>query len=111
MILTFRCTFGVPLSLQLEKHLGSSVEIECLEFVAGVPSAWRLLAGDQPLTPWRTGIPDRKTLAFHDLQIPHRRGTRGTPGAAVTIETHGIGEATVLVWPREGTFPQSQCKS
>jgi hypothetical protein len=47
---------------------------------------------------------ERMTLPFHDLQIYRDGGTRGTGGKDVSLETRGIGEATVLVWLRERTY-------
>jgi hypothetical protein len=47
---------------------------------------------------------ERKSMALHDMQVPVRGGTRGTTCAGAVLETHGIGEAAVLIWPRIGTY-------
>ena len=104
MILSFPCTLGIPIPFDLESQFDPAVEIEAIEFVNATPSARRLLRGDHPITPWWPGIPERSRPAFHGLQIPVLGGTRGTPGTCVILETHGIGETTVLLWPREGTY-------
>jgi hypothetical protein len=102
MIVKFQCTFGVPLDLALGARFGPRVEAEAIEFLVGAPIEWRL-----PQKDWRPGLHHGRMAAFHDLQMPISGGTRGTPVAKAYLDTRGIGEATVLLWLREGTFPQS----
>jgi hypothetical protein len=100
MIITYKCAFGQPLALYLADSFGASVEIQALEFVNALPLEWRLVAEDEPLTPWKPGMPERKKFAFHDLQRSNGSGTSGTPGRDAVLETRGIGDGTVLVWLR-----------
>ena len=102
MIVTFQCTFGVPLDLALGNRFGPRVEAEALEFLGAVPIDWRLTSID-----WRSGLHPGRMPAFHDLQMPISGGTKGTSVAEAYLDTRGIGEATVLIWLREGTFPQA----
>jgi hypothetical protein len=104
MILFYRCVFGTSLPLGLDERFGSAVELQALEFVNGKPMEWRLTANENAITSWTPGIAARQTFAFHDLQVPHAGGTRGTYGRGVSLETRGIGDATVFVWLREGTY-------
>jgi hypothetical protein len=86
MVLFFPCLFGVKIPLLLGERFGQRIEIEALEFINAIPIEW-------------------KSLAFHDLQRPNRSGgTRGTPGADVWLETRGIGDGTLAIWLRDGTF-------
>jgi hypothetical protein len=104
MILTYRVVFGIPFRLELAEKWGPRVELEAIEFLNGVPIDWRI--GDDPI---RSGLRthcDPMLRGFHDLQRPIRTGgTRGLPAASLELETRGIGDATLLVWLREGTFP------
>jgi hypothetical protein len=104
MILTYKCTFGQPLDLQLAERFGVAVEIQALEFVNALPMEWRLITPHAAVTSWQPAMRTRKTLAFHDLQIYRDGGTHGTSGKDVSLETRGIGEATLLVWLRERTY-------
>ena len=104
MILTYKCSFGQLLDLQLAERFGVAVEIQALEFVNALPIEWRLTTPLGPVTSWQPAMRLRKTLAFHDLQIYRDGGTHGTGGKDVSLETRGIGEATVLVWLRERTY-------
>ena len=103
MILSYKCTFGVPMPFDLTGRFGDGVELEGFEFVNAVPIEWRLTTGNSA-SEWQEPFPDRKTFPFHDLQIPRRGGTGGTRAAGLSLETRGIGECTVLVWLREGTY-------
>jgi hypothetical protein len=104
MILTYKCRFGQLLDLQLAERFGAAVEIKALEFVNALPIEWRLITPQDAVTPWRPAMRERKTLPFHDLQVYRDGGTHGTGGKDVSLETRGIGEATVLVWLRERTY-------
>jgi hypothetical protein len=103
MILSHKVIFGVPFRFELEAQWGPRVELEAIEFINGAPIDWKL--GDDPLKEGlHAGHP--ATRGYHDLQRPVRTGgTRGLPAARLNLETRGIGDATVLVWLREGTFP------
>lgn len=108
MVLLFRCTFGVKLPLLLSERFSQHVEIEALEFINAIPIEWRLVFDTEPMTGWQESILERKCFAFHDLQRPNRTGgTRGTSGAGVWLETRGIGDGTLVVWLRDGTFQVS----
>ena len=105
MILTYHVTFGVPFRFELEAEWGPHVELEAIEFMNGAPIDWRL--GNDPV---RAGVhAGHPTMrGFHDLQGPMRfGGTRGLPAASLELETRGIGDATVLVWLRPGTYPET----
>jgi hypothetical protein len=107
VILTYQCEFGQPLPLGLAERFGQQIELEALEFISAMPIEWRLIGSDGlPVTSWKPGMPERRSLAFHDLQVPRHDGTSGTPAAHVSMETRGIGSAVLLVWPRIGTFDQ-----
>lgn len=106
MILKYHCVFGGPMRLDLEERFGARVEIEALEFVDALPIEWRLVSDALADFAWRPGMPERKTFAFHDLQVPSGNGTRGTKGCGLWLETRGIGSCLVLVWPREGTYSE-----
>lgn len=101
MIVKFQCTFGVPLDLALGDRFGPRVEAEAIEFLVGAPIEWRFIPAN-----WRPGLHPGRMPAFHDLQMPVSGGTRGASVAKAYLDTRGIGEATVLLWLREGTFPQ-----
>ena len=103
MIVKFLCTFGVSLDLALGNRFGPRVEAEAFEFLNGAPIEWRLIPAG-----WRPGLHPGRMPAFHNLQMPVSGGTRGTSVVEAYLEARGIGEATVLLWLREGTFPQSQ---
>jgi hypothetical protein len=108
VVLFFPCTFGVKLPLLLGERFGQRVEVEGLEFINAIPIEWRLVSNTDPVTGWQESIPERKCFAFHDLQRPNRSGgTRGTPGAGVWLEMRGIGDGTLVVWLRDGTFQVS----
>jgi hypothetical protein len=104
MILIFRVIFGVPFRFELEAKWGPRVELEAIEFLNGAPIDWRI--GNDPVRPGlHTG---RGIPGFHDLQRPIRTGgTRGLPAASLDLETRGIGDATLLVWLRPGTYPET----
>lgn len=104
MILTYHITFGIPTRLDLAAKWGSRVELEAIEFIDGAPIDWRIASN-----PWRPGlhVGHPSMRGFHDLQVPIATGTRGTPAADVDLETRGIGGATVLVWLRPGTYPET----
>jgi len=105
MVLFFQCSFGVNLSLLLSDRFGQRVEIDALEFINAIPIGWRLVSDTEPTAGWQESILERKCFAFHDLQRPNRAGgTRGIPGASVWLETRGIGDGTLAVWLRDGTF-------
>jgi hypothetical protein len=106
VILKYHCVFGSPMRLDLEERFGARVEIEALEFVDALPIEWRLVSDALADFAWRPGMPERKTFAFHDLQVPSGNGTRGTKGCGLWLETRGIGSCLVLVWPREGTYSE-----
>ena len=111
MIVSLKCVFGQMLHLRLAERFGKAVEIEALEFVNAAPIEWRLISGNGAgiaMTQWFAGVPKRKTLAFHDLQFARFGGTCGLPGADVVLETRGIGDATVMLWPRIGTYSEQQ---
>jgi hypothetical protein len=111
MIVSLKCIFGQTLHLHLAERFGKAVEIEALEFGNAAPIEWRLVSGNGAgiaMTQWRAGVPKRKTLAFHDLQVARFGGTCGLPGADIVLETRGIGDATVLLWPRFGTYSEQQ---
>jgi hypothetical protein len=111
MIVSLKCVFGHALHLHLAERFGKAVEIEALEFVNAAPIEWQLVSGSGvgiPITQWLAGVPKRKTLAFHDLQVACFGGTCGLPGDDVVLETRGIGDATVLLWPRIGTYSEQQ---
>jgi hypothetical protein len=38
------------------------------------------------------------------MTFPHAGSTGGTYGAGVSLESRGIGDATVFVWFREGSY-------
>jgi hypothetical protein len=101
MILTYKCSFGQPLNLQLAERFGDAVEIQALEFVNALPIEWRLTTLDGSLTQWQPAIRARMPLPFHDLQVYRDGETHGTRGKGVLLESRGIGKATVLVWLRE----------
>lgn len=101
MILKFHCTFGFPLNLALGDRFGPRVEAEAIEFVNGAPIEFRLTPAE-----WQPGLHSGRMPAFHNLQKPVSGGTRGTSVVEAYLDTRGIGEATVLLWLREGTFPQ-----
>jgi hypothetical protein len=105
MILSYHVTFGVPIHLELAEQWGPSVELEALEFLAGAPIDWQL--GDDPIRPGlHAGHPAMR--GFHDLQRAGLSGgTRGIPAASLDLETRGIGDATLLVWLRPGTYPET----
>jgi hypothetical protein len=104
MVIFFPCTFGVKLPLLLGERFGQHVEIQALEFINAIPIEWRLCTPTDSITGWQESIPERKRFAFHDLQRPNRsRGTRGTPGAGVWLETRGIGDGTLAIWLRDET--------
>jgi hypothetical protein len=105
MVLFFPCLFGVKIPLLLGERFGQRIEIEALEFINAIPIEWRLGTPTDPITGWQESVLERKSLAFHDLQRPNRSGgTRGTPGADVWLETRGIGDGTLAIWLRDGTF-------
>jgi hypothetical protein len=90
MILTYHVTFGVPFRLDLAEQWGPRVELEAIAFMNAAPIDWRL--GNDP-----------------ELQRPVLSGgTRGLPAANLELETRGIGDATVLVWLRPGTYPETE---
>jgi hypothetical protein len=78
--------------------------IQALEFVNALPLEWRLVRKDEPLTPWKPGLPERKKFAFHDLQRFNGSGRSGMPGRNAVLETRGIGDGTVLVGRRDRTY-------
>jgi hypothetical protein len=86
------------------ERFGAAVDIQALEFVNALPIEWRLITPQDAVTPWRPAMRERKTLPFHDLQVYREGGTHGTGGKDVSLETRGIGEATVFVWLRERTY-------
>ena len=108
MILKYQCVFGEPLSLKLGSQFGPRVEADAIHYMNGAPIEWRITPDD-----WRPGI--RKGAGkymdtFHDLQRPVKGGTRGISIADATLETYGIGSATVLINLRPGTYPETgQC--
>lgn len=104
MILSYNCVFGVVLPMNLTERFGDGVELQALEFVNALPIEWRLVSEGTPTTEWQSPMPERKTFPFHDLQVPHSGGTRGTSAAGISLETRGIGGCIVLVWLREGTY-------
>ena len=104
MILIYKCTFGVPMPFDLTQRFGEMVELQALEFVNAVPIEWRLKTETGALE-WQGPFPERKSSPFQDLQIRRRSGgTGGMPAAGLSLETRGIGQCTVLVWLREGTY-------
>ena len=105
MILTYHVTFGIPFRFDLEAKWGPRVELGAIEFMNGAPIDWRL--GNDPVRAGlHAGHPTMR--GFHDLQRPMRAGgTRGLPAASLELETRGIGDATVLVWLRPGTYPET----
>ena len=109
MTVTFKCNFGTPLPLDLGERFGARVEIEALEFIGAAPVYWRLLgpgADDDYFGGLHSGHPASR--GFHDLQVPVAGGTRGTPVAEAVLETLGIGDATVMVWLRDGTWSEAK---
>ena len=108
MIQTYKCTFGVLLPLNLSERFGPRVEIEALEFIGGAPIEWRIDSGM-----WRPGLKggNEQLRGFHDLQFPVTVGTRGIQAAEAVIDTRGIGDATVMVWLREGTYSERKTSS
>lgn len=105
MILSYCCCFGQPLDISLAVRLGGRVEIDALEFVNALPVDWRLTdTTGAPLTEWLPGNSRRRKSSVHDLQFYRDGKTRGISAAGLVLETRGIGEARVLVWPRIGTF-------
>ena len=108
MILRFNCVFGQILPLNLAERFGAAVELQALEFVNAIPIEWRLVSAQgTAITEWSQGIRYRRALAFHDLHVSTGWGTRGTSGAGLSIETRGIGDATLLVWLRDRTYEQA----
>jgi hypothetical protein len=105
MIFTYHVTFGIPFRLDLAERWGSSVELEAIEFMNGAPIDWRI--GNDPLRAGlHAGHPAMR--GFHDLQRAGLSGgTRGLPAANLELETRGIGDATVHVWLRPGTYPET----
>jgi hypothetical protein len=105
MILSYHITFGVPFNLELAEQWGPRVELEALEFLAGAPIDWQL--GDDPIRPGlHAGHPAMR--GFHDLQRAGLSGgTRGIPAASLDLETRGICDATLFVWLRPGTCPET----
>jgi len=105
--LTFECEFGHPLALKLGERFGSRVEVDCIHFLNGAPIEWRITPDD-----WRPGIRSgvgKYIATIHDLQRPVIGGTRGISVADTTLETYGIGTATVILNLRPGTFPETGC--
>jgi hypothetical protein len=102
MIVKFQCIFGVPLDLALGNRFGPRVEAEALEFLNGAPIEFRLTPAE-----WQPGLHAGRMPALHNLQKPVIGGTRGNSVVEAYLETRGIGDATILLWLREGTFPQS----
>jgi hypothetical protein len=106
MILTCRVIFGVPFRFELEAKWGPRVELEAIEFLNGAPIDWRI--GNDPIVPGLRTHCHPMMRGFHDLQRPIRTGgTRGLPASNLELETRGIGDATLLVWLRPGTYPES----
>ena len=105
MILTYHVIFGGPFRFDLEAKWGPRVELGAIEFMNGAPIDWRL--GNDPLRPGlHAGHPTMR--GFHDLQRAGLSGgTRGIPAGDLELETRGIGDATVLVWLRPGTYPEN----
>lgn len=104
MILHFKCIFGVSLDISLADRLGQRVEVEAIEFLNGAPIEWRIKPDD-----WRSGLHKGRGIeGLHDLQrfVVSLRQTRGIPAAHAILETRGIGESTVLIWPRIGTYSE-----
>ncbi len=108
MILKYSCVSGRTLALDLAERFGAGVDIEALQFVDALPMERRLVFKASPAAPWKSAMPERKTFAFHDLQVPCGNGTRGTKASGVSLETRGIGGCVVLVWLREGTYRERQ---
>jgi hypothetical protein len=106
VIVTYQCVFSEPLALKLGERFGPRVEAECIHFLNDAPIEWRITPDD-----WRSG--ERLGVGqylkfFHDLQRPVLgNGTRGISIADATLETFGIGVATVLINLRLGTYPET----
>ncbi len=118
MLQLFPCRFGVPLHFNgLAERVGDRVEIDHLSFSGAVPIEWRLHDANGPVklnlfddSGWIDGIPDRKSLPYHDLQIHDARQgrVRGVPAKGLWLETRGIGDASVCVSLRIGTYREPQ---
>lgn len=108
MIRTYKCTFGNLLPFDLSSRFGDRVELEAIEFINCAPIEWRI----EP-DPWRPGLREGRGIeGFHDLQ--RGRPTGGTMGLVVAgkaLETRGIGDATVMVWLRDGTYSERKSSS
>lgn len=118
MLQFFPCTFGVPLQFKLlAERIGDRVEIDHLSFSGAVPIEWRLHDENGPVklnlfddSGWMGAIPYRQTLPSHDLQIHDARQgrVRGIPAKCLWLETRGIGDASVCVSLRIGTYKETQ---
>lgn len=118
MLQFLSCTFGVPLHFKgLAERIGDRVEIDHLTFSGGVPIEWRLHDENGPVklklfddSGWMDAIPYRQSLPFHDLQIHdiRQRCVRGIPAKSLWLETRGIGDASVCVSLRIGTYKEIQ---
>ena len=68
-------------------------------------------AGVQRTPDYRENINDYQR-GLHDLQRPLMINgecrTRGYPAIDAVIETRGIGASTLLIWPRIGTYRETQ---
>lgn len=108
MVRFYPCTIGQTLNPELGRQYGPRVEIEAIEFINALPIEWRLVTATTVITQWRASIRHRNGYAFHDLQLPNPSGgTMGTPGDGIMIETRGIGDCTVAIWLRDGTYQES----
>jgi len=128
MILKFDAPCGSTVSLDLSEKLGEQIEIDHLCFTAA-PAEFRILRNGIGITLWHSGDTTTHNLQRtglmqwgesqsrgHDpLQFfdrPHRRDvmTFGILTKGLALETRGlVGNFSLLVWPREGTFPQETC--
>ena len=62
MILSYKCTFGVPMPFELTRRFGEGVELEGFEFINAVPFEWRLTTANSA-SEWQGPIRLAKLLA------------------------------------------------
>jgi len=118
VILTLSGISGSPLSLDLRKQFGESVELESFHFVRP-PLEFRLVRQRTPLQEWQSANTDMYDLQhgpgvkewsrdgrrlINDLDHRHDVMTCGVLSKDLVMETRGLAfDFVLLVWPREST--------